>query len=403
MKKYFLVIFVLFFTMISLGFTVVAEEEAVVNKTVTLDEANYQFDYKLLPKVHYNPIESWRFGGSLNLRGLLGPDLMELWAEYSFQKKSLDSGLAYLYVFGNNYFYINIFDDLNLQDFYETEAHWQRDIVKSLGITREEYWEDEDAYYVADLMLRYWERNPANSPGEYTFDAGKDLAIYPMIFGSYQGYQGKLEIVYSFPSEISDYNYLRTNALLKKGFDLTYKDRVVLTGEVGAIRGEYPLQQQFFLGSSPMNFVPNTVEKLLGLLGQTTQEAFTAPKLYLDGYRDNVFSGENMYLVKVEYQRKLWYKNFVESADIPFYLLGKVYVTFGDAWTGEIMRGFEDPKTTVGIGLNIEPKYLEYLKDKEFYVGLNLAQGLGNDATTTFGFEVGTSIQLLDFFDFLTK
>ena len=402
MKKYFLAVFVLFLILI-FGFSVYAEEKAVVTETVSFDDINYQFDLRLLPKVHYNPIECWRFGGVLNMQGLFGPDMMELWAEYSFKNQSLDSGFTYLYTIDNNFFYLNLYDDLHLQGFYGSKALWQRDLVKSIGFTSDEYSDDGDGYYIADLMFRYWERMPANSPGGYTFDQGKDLAIYPTIFGSYQGYQGKFEMVYSFPSEISDYNYIRANALLKKGFDLTYKDRLVLTGEVGVIRGEYPFQQRFFLGSSPNNFVPNTVEKMLGVLGQTTKEAFTSPKLYLDGYLDNVFSGENMYLVKVEYQRKLWYKNFVELIDVPFYLLGKAYVTFGDAWTGEISRGFEDPKTTVGIGLNIEPKYLEHLQDKEFYVGINLAHGLGDEAVTTIGFEVGTTIQLLDFFNFMIK
>lgn len=347
------------------------------------DHESYNFEYVLRPSIHYDPIEKFGLGGSLMMTGLLGPDHLNMFAAYSFSAQKINYGTLYLYRHGENFYYSNVINDLRYQGIYGGEAYYQDDKIVNLGVTH------KNSYffgkYLADLMLQYVEFDSQNHPGDHRFDSGRDLVIYPTLVGSYKDYLGKVEFAYGLKSEISDYEYWRVSGLLQKMFKITEKDKFIITTEVGMIDGDYPVQQQFFLGSSKFNLVPNTWQKLLGALAISYQKNFEPSRVYLDGYDDNAFFGDKMYACKCEYQHKL--VTVVDEQPISF--IGKIFAVFGNAWSGDIHAGLSDPKPALGLGLNITPDF-----DTSRYVGINLAQGFHKKAAFTIGVEIGFDLSL---------
>lgn len=365
MKRY--AVYLLVILIAFLGFSLEA---------VSADEQS--FEYRIQPRIQYDPIEKYGFGGYLIMSGLLGPDDFSLYADYSFSAQKINYGSIYVYNHGKNYYYSNMFSDVSYQGIFEKEAYYQKVQDFSLGVTRKDTF--VDGFYFADLMLEYAEFDPQNQPADFFFDAGRSLAIYPTFVGGYGDYLGKIEATYGFKSEVSDFEYLKISGLLQKTFMLTEKDKFVVAAEVGLINGDYPVQEQFFLGSSNLNFVPNTWQKLLGSLGMDYREYYFIPHVNLDGYDDNAFYGDKMYACKCEYQRNL----FTIAGEYPFALIGKFFAVFGNAWSGDIETGLSDPKPALGIGLNIAPYF-----DSNAYFGLNLATGLADETAFTVGLELG--------------
>lgn len=350
--------------------------------------AQEDFYFNFSPQITYNPIEEWRLGAGISLFNMLGEDELYLTTENAlFTTKDFSSMISYIYTVDHNDFYLCLMDELSYQGIFNRKGYYQRDQFISAGVTRQVF--KHNYFYAADLMVKAENMIPAHQPASFEFDEGTDIAIYPSIFGAYNGYIGKLDLSVGIPTQHSDFQYIKANALVKKEFDLTRKDRFVISTEVGYLSGTYPAQKQFFLGSSEMNIFPNWKAKTIGNFSSFNGESMSVPEVPLDGFYDNAFYGDKMYVAKLEYQRDLLSNREIPDMPNGMYVIGKVYTVFGDAWTGSVSEGLKNPHTAVGLGLQV--KYPSIYPDMHF--SLNLARGIGDEATTTFGVELGSAVQ----------
>lgn len=352
--------------------------------------AQEDFFYDVNPRISYNPIEQFRLGAGITLNNLIGEDQLYFGTENAlFTTKDFSSLLTYLYTVDQNDFYFSLMDELRYQGVFDREGYYQRDQFISVGVTRQVM--KHNYFYAADLMVKGENMIPSNQPASFEFDQGTDIGIYPSIFGTYQGYTGMLELAVGIPTQYSDYQYVKANGSVKKAFDLTQKDRFVVSTEVGYISGTYPAQKQFFLGSSEKDLFPNFTDKMIGKLSSLNEQSMTLPHVYLDGFQDHAFYGDKMYVAKLEYQRELLSNLEVSELSDGTYILGKVYTVFGDAWTGNVSEGFKNPHTAIGLGLQVEYPSIY----PGMHISFNLAQGIGDEAATTFGIEFGSGMQFL--------
>ncbi len=392
-KIKFVVVGMMIFLMLG-SISSLAEEEEIMYDLVELetleDHGEYRFSFKIKPIICYNPVQNWVFGSQVFLSGLAGEDMLTGFLGYSFSKKSANIGLDYMYAHGSNYYYGDIFDIVEYKGIFGNEPYWQRSQGMNLGIMHEKYL--LDGFYYVDLKVGYSNLEPANSPGGYVFDSGKDIRIMPTIIGSYNDFLGSLQISYGVPLESTDFDYIKVNTFLEKYFDISKTDQLILSTEIGTLRGNYPAQQRFYLGSSDMNITPNFKNKMLGFLNTYIDGLLMIPHVSLDGFEDNAFSGENMYSAKIEYQKNLFSYDIVN-------LFGKAYLVSGNAWTGDIAEGFERPKTAVGIGLYLGFGDINQMND-DIGFGINLARGLNEKNAFTVGFEIGGIFEYFTLDDF---
>ena len=345
-----------------------------------------EFTWDINPRIGLNPTDGFRLGGTFVFNNLLGQDEFKFFGDYGFKGKRFHGGYDYKFDVQNNRLYTSGYSDFFGRGIYKGETLWQAERLLNAGISRAE--RSGDDYYFGDFCLEYTDRAPQNNAGGILFDTGKDLTLKPTIFGSYGTYTGKVDLTYGMNTSVSDYNYLKGQVFLKKMFNLSSTDRISIAGEIGAMRGNYPAQQKFFLGSSENNFAPHFKAKFLSSMAGMVFADVYPPVLYLDGYDDNAFGGENMYVSKVEYQHRV-----LSVLDGTFRGFGKVYAVAGNAWTGSLSEGFKTPHAAIGVGFNMESAIFS-APNHEWFLGLNLAHGFGPDAALTVGIETGFNFSM---------
>lgn len=368
----------------------VGEDELILDEERVSKNTKPAMGGMVTPVIKHTPIEKWRLGLNLTMTHILGSDKMRLWGDYSFHAKTVNGGLEYCYKLGHNSFYGAWKSDTQSFGLFDQTSFYEHERSAVVGGSRTYF--GDSYFYVADAHVKLIERNPYILNGmDRGFDAGTDLYIQPTIFGAYQGYQGKLKLNYGIPTEISDYNYVKVDLLAQKGFHLTKKDQIIVAGEAGILRGKYPTQVEFNVGSGPGNITPNFWSKIFGV--GSTNGLYTEPVVYLHGYEDNALSGSNMFVGKVEYQRKL-------STKMPFgvYPVAKVFTNFGNAFDGTWSEGIRNTKAALGVGMNLETALQSPGSEQNWYVGMNLAKGFGEKSVWTFGIDLGISLDLLSMF-----
>lgn len=349
--------------------------------------AKQPFKWSVLPKINHNKTEGWQLGIEAKLNNLFGQDEFSLGGDYAFATKTPYGFYTYKFDLKSNQFYSSGYKDFLTKGIYNNSILYQEEKFLNLGVTHVA--RSGENFYLTDLCVEYTDRASVDP----AFDSGKDLTIVPGIFGMYKGAIAKVNLTYGMDTKYSDYNYLKSQVLVKKNFDLTQKDRIVIGGELGAMRGNYPDLQQFYLGSSEFNFFPNFKTKALSSLGKVASADVLEPNIYLDGYEDNAFSGENMYTGKIEYQHRLFANAWKDLPAIPY---GKVYFLAGNAWTGDLASGFTQPKMAVGLGVNVEHALIQAETNHEWYLGFNIAKGFGEKSAVTVGFEAGMNFNLIN-------
>lgn len=364
---------------------VAAGEEDVADDILPEDEKP-ESSVKLMPRIAYNPIEKWRFGLEVTAEDLLGPDRLRIYGDYSFAAKKVNGGLEYRYHFGLYSLFGAVASNTGSFGLFDNRPYFQHERSVMLGGSRSEI--GDVYFYVADLRAKLVERNPYQLHADQGFEAGTDLYVQPTVYGVYQGYQGKLKLNYSIPTDISDYSYLKVNALVQKSVQLTSNGRLIIAGEAGVLQGNYPNQVRFAIGSSPSNIAPNFWSKILNL-GEKS-EVSGEPFVYLQGYEDNAFRGRNMYVGRLEYQHRLFGK-------LPYgiYPVATVFTTFGNAFDGSWSEGLQNPKAALGVGFNIESVLESPGTQQNWYIGLHMAHGFGDKSAFTLGFETGMRFDLL--------
>lgn len=345
------------------------------------------FKWSVLPKINHNKTEGWQLGVQATLSNMFGQDELALGGDYAFTSKKPYGFYTYKYDLKSNQFYSSGYSDFLSKGIYNGSVLQQEEKFLNLGITH--VGKSDENFYLSDLCVEYTDRAPV----DLAFDSGKDLTIVPSIFGMYKGTVAKVNMTIGLNTGYSDYNYFKSQVMIKKNFDLTKNDRIILGGELGAMRGHYPDLQQFYLGSSEYNFFPYFKTKAVSSLNKVASVDSLEPGIYLDGYQDNAFSGENMYTGKIEYQHRL-FANAWEG--IPAVLYGKTYFLAGNAWTGNMATGFSKPNMAVGFGINLEHALIQAETNHEWYLGLNIAKGFGEKSAVTVGFEAGLNFNLIN-------
>lgn len=366
---------------------IAGEDELVPDEAVIEEVDKPVTNVNVSPRVAYNAVEKWRVGLNVMTKYILGSDQLRVWGDYSFSTKHVNGALEYQYHLGVNNLYGSLMSNTRSFGLFDNTMYYQHERAAMLGGSRT--YSDGSISFMVDLRAKLIERTPILFKGpDQGFETGTDLYIQPALIGAYKGYQGKLKLDYSIPTGISDYDYYKVNALIQKGFKLTSSDRLIVAGEAGILRGDYPKQVQFHLGSAPGNITPNFWSKIFGV-GQAS-ELSGEPFVYLHGYEDNAFSGNNVYVGKLEYQRKL-------SSRMPYgvYPVAKVFATVGNAFDGSWSEGLHGAKAAVGVGLNLESVLENPSSEQNWYMGVNLAKGFGDKSAFTLGFDIGVNLDLL--------
>lgn len=344
------------------------------------------------PKISYNQMNGLRLGANLKLSHLLGTeDSLKIYGDYSLGDKTVHCGYAYKYIYNTTQFYTAGDADLLNKGVYDGTTLWQYEEYLNLGVSKATSVHGILNWF--DVQLKYNMFQPDERFELVPFDGGKDLTIASQAFGYNKGWTWKENLTWGIRTRFSYFNYIKEQMLVKRAIDLSSKDRITLAGQLGFIRGAYPTLQQFYLGSSDYNILPNLAQ-FTRTMGRVVNDQMMLPGVDLNGYIRNAFYGENSYVGKIEYQHKLYTS---PNNMAPFDCFGKVYVVTGNAWTGNLVDGFLKSNPAIGLGVNIESPAMNLIKDQhEWYVGFNFAHGMGDKAALTVGLDAGLNFNFLN-------
>lgn len=341
------------------------------------------------PKISYNQINGWRLGSNFLFNHLWGEDTLAVYGDYSLGDKTAHLGYAYKYVHNSTQFYTIGDADFLKEGVFDGKSLWQWEKSLCLGVSQAV--SDHGNLYWFDMKFKYYSFTPYQRLEDVPFERGKDLTFASQAFGYNKGYTWADNLTIGIPTSISDFKYMKEQLLVKKVFDLGSKDRITLAGQFGFISGTYPTLQQFYLGNSDYSIWPDFA-RIKKTVGKVVNDQVVLPKVELTGYISNAFYGGNSYVGKIEYQHKVCSFNL---NSVPFACFGKAYVVTGNAWNGDLLDGFQQTHPAIGLGVNIEAPEIKGLTDQhEWYVGLNLAKGVGEKSVLTWGFDIGLNFDI---------